>query len=1446
MNSTSISTNPIGRRLGVLAAFVCVLLVLAAPHIAQAQAPTVNGLFYGDGDNSRYVPYATSVGGSVLYSYLDPPTNRLFVALVVSQAVNDMVCVDRAFRTYTESATPPWSVHRDCKRASDSEFASFTLQCAPGSPNSWTWQQALGCASVTGPPPSGWASTATCPTSAGTIWPPSITATTSWVANVNAYQTNPSPAWNMYVNGTSLVDWKSPFVASAPDNVTQVPGYPTYSAAHQWEWSMVYEWSVDLGPGGTNCGANPVYFITGVSHHSPPKSGDQNDPFLPPEDPEDAIFSDWGDLPDTYETLKASGGARNYLTVDGPYLGSQVQAELDGVPTTDATGDGPEEDGLAPVVIATWTAGGTEAFTIASSSAALLGAWIDWNRDGDFTDPNEYYTMNLVAGANTLPVTVGGGFVQSTSSLYARFRVFSDGTKAPGSSLDSNDWMGTALDGETEDYDLASLFDLGDAPLSYGTKVADGGPKHAVGSQLWLGENRPDGESDGQPNVAASGDNLAAIGGVDDEDGYAGLGFPLCPGNDTYSLNLTVNNRSGSTGYLVGYIDWNRDGDFADTGEASGTVSVAAGTTGGTATATWSSVPNACGGTTQTFIRFRFTTSLSRAESPTDNAGVFAPDGEVEDYELSAGTLPVTIARVESAIDGDQLTVRWTTASEWANAGFRLWGRGENGSWRLLDEVEANTPDSFTPQRYATTVAGTGIAEIMVEDVSLFNERRAHTRLKVGQSTGEEPAGMTVDWGTVRARARLNPAGSGMSARATGVGPTPRKGPAGSREGLLLVQQPGIQRVTHEELLAAGIDLVGIAPDLIAIVNDGVAVPRHVASTGSAFGPGSSIEFVAQPQLTLASPLDAYLLTVSQHRVKQAAALGGGAGDLAVTEATDAYRPDRMYSFSSPNGDPWFDQGLLAWGKAASTTRTFHLPNLTGGPVELDFKAWGYGGWPGTEPPDHHVVVLLNGSEIANGTFDDIVAWERTIDVTNLAQETGNVLEIRLPGDTGHTFDYVAFEGFSVRYPRLTVAVGQRFAGSVEADNLAIGGFDEGQSVSIWRHDGSAWFRGERTAMLGRVQAPGGGTLWAAARPALFKPGISAGVPEALASSKAEYLIVTHPAFTGTLDELVALEEGRGFATEVVTVDRIYAAYSDHAASADAIKRFLTASWEQGKLKYVLLVGADTTDPYNHLGAGSVSYVPTAYLPYVQYITFSPTDEVLVDADGDLVGEVPIGRLPVRTPAELQQVVAKLKAWESNLATGGRNALLTAGASDPGASLASINRSYASSLGAWNGDLVTAEEHGAGAVRNAVLAAMNAGTPLVSFVGHSSMGQWDRTPILKWQDVAGFANAGKPNIVAQWGCWNSYYVEPGTESLSARMLITPDAGVAAAIGATTLTTDTSHQMLGNLFYVRVNEGAATIGEAFHQAKRELRTQAVAHDAILGMALLGDPAMSLPK
>jgi hypothetical protein len=457
-------------------ALCCAALLLCLLPVADALAapPTVNGLFYGDGDDGRYQPYATSIGGSVLYAYFDAPNKRLYVALVVDHAVNDLVCSPQNNGAYTQSAG--WPNHRSCKRATDSEFASFTLQCAPGSPNSWSWQQALGCSQTTGPPPANWVSTASCPSSAGT-WPPSTVASSSFVANVNTYQAAApaTRAWNLYTHGTAVDNWKSPFLSASPNNATLVPGYPTYSTTngsglfYDWEWSMVYEWSVNLGTGGTNCGDEPIFFITGQSHHSPAKTGSENDTFPPQSNP---IISDFGDLPNSYGTTTASNGARHYLTVNGPYLGVDVQAELNGQPTADATGDGAEEDGVKVIVNGNWTAGSTQSIEVTvgnAPSGALLGAWFDWNGDGDVNDPGEFFSWNVVQGVNQLQITVGAGFDWQVADLYSRFRIFSSGAAAPGGSLNQADSVGIATNGEVEDY----VFTANSLPVTLNAFVSE-------------------------------------------------------------------------------------------------------------------------------------------------------------------------------------------------------------------------------------------------------------------------------------------------------------------------------------------------------------------------------------------------------------------------------------------------------------------------------------------------------------------------------------------------------------------------------------------------------------------------------------------------------------------------------------------------------------------------------------------------------------------------------------------------------------------------------------------------------------------------------------------------------------------------------------------------------------------------------------------------------------
>ena len=147
---------------------------------------------------------------------------------------------------------------------------------------------------------------------------------------------------------------------------------------------------------------------------------------------------------------------------------------------------------------------------------------------------------------------------------------------------------------------------------NYETLRANGGPRHLLDgynatartTPLMLGSTADD-EVDGQPNVAADGDDTADF---DDEDGVSA--FPgLDPSYTSYTIpagNITTVNSTGSAATLYGFLDFNMDGDFLDAGEST-TAAVPDGATNPSSDLTWAgfATPLSLG---TTYARFRLST----------------------------------------------------------------------------------------------------------------------------------------------------------------------------------------------------------------------------------------------------------------------------------------------------------------------------------------------------------------------------------------------------------------------------------------------------------------------------------------------------------------------------------------------------------------------------------------------------------------------------------------------------------------------------------------------------------------------------------------------------------------------------------------------------------------------------------------------------------------------
>ncbi|MBM9606251.1 fibronectin type III domain-containing protein [Desulfopila inferna] len=174
--------------------------------------------------------------------------------------------------------------------------------------------------------------------------------------------------------------------------------------------------------------------------------------------PAGASVIDSGDAPDpTFPTLYANNGA-NHILGGSAYLGSCVDADLDGQPTAGADGDDTaagstvygtctaagDEDGVSFTTAV--VAGSTADIDILANSSCMLSAWIDFAGDGDWDDPGEELFSGgraLTSGINRLSFFVPAGAV--TGTTYGRFRCTTDGVVS---------FTGQASDGEVEDYEI--------------------------------------------------------------------------------------------------------------------------------------------------------------------------------------------------------------------------------------------------------------------------------------------------------------------------------------------------------------------------------------------------------------------------------------------------------------------------------------------------------------------------------------------------------------------------------------------------------------------------------------------------------------------------------------------------------------------------------------------------------------------------------------------------------------------------------------------------------------------------------------------------------------------------------------------------------------------------------------------------------------------------------
>lgn len=398
----------------------------------------------------------------------------------------------------------------------------------------------------------------------------------------------------------------------------------------------------------------------------------------------------------------------------------------------------------------------------------------------------------------------------------------------------------------------------------------------------------------------------------------------------------------------------------------------------------------------------------------------------------------------------------------------------------------------------------------------------------------------------------------------------------------------------------------------------------------------------------------------------------------------------------------------------------------------------------------------------------------------------------------------------------------------------------------------------------------------------------------------ADYILITHPDFMVSANTLANFHRNQlGHSVHVVSVKDIYNEFSCGAQDPAAIRDFLKMFYDRHQgtpdaLRYVLLMGDGSYDYKNRVNTGEGSFIPTYQSRKSQRPTESYTSDdfygFLADGDGfwgekagleggtvdilywvegDTVTtthnlQVAIGRLPVATAQEAEEVVSKITNYVSSpngLGSWRNRILLVADHKDDDGSIhVSQSNSYSGQIEAANGcmnidklfmDNYTMVNTASGARfpdgKEALLKNLDQGSLLVNYTGHGGEIGWSNSSILDISDINNIANDLKLPAYVTATCEFGRWDDPGRRSGAEVLFLRPDGGSIAMFTTVRVVYSGPNYILNQNFYDyafqrdTAENRPLTMGEIFMRTKNDSWLGSINNR---NFTLMGDPGISL--
>lgn len=526
---------------------------------------------------------------------------------------------------------------------------------------------------------------------------------------------------------------------------------------------------------------------------------------------------------------------------------------------------------------------------------------------------------------------------------------------------------------------------------------------------------------------------------------------------------------------------------------------------------------------------------------------------------------------------------------------------------------------------------------------------------------------------------------------------------------------------------------------------------------------------------------------------------------------------------------------------------------------------------------DHSVVISINGNEVGREEFDGVGAHEVTL--TNLdmdlLQRGENTLSLALVEREGVVVDTVFLDWFEVQYPIPSIMLSDSgefcLTGDSGSREWEIGGLSSSDAVLFCITSESMLEPQVNRDIAGMSNlvftAPVDEGLYAVSTVSnLTAPDRIEPYDPALPlnpESGVDMMIITHHNFREQADRLAEHRRNHsGLSVMVVDIQDIYDRFNGGVAHPDAIQRCLrhiTAEWPAPTLRYVTLMG-DASWDWHQVSTTLETFIPTIFVhnPRTEYAS----DAMFAMFEPNGIPQVAIGRLPVKTTQEANDVVNKLIEFdlalerpESDANSDWRHRLLFT---------ASDNDRYRNFLETAISDHMEGRfEILRGYSRDEspldctqyIVDSVNDGVSFLAYVGHGARYIWQTGTTLARRSIDYEANFSpetvdylmNPNalpLVFGITCFTNNFDNPSPRNcIGEKLVLSPHGGAIAVIATSSFSfVGTDMQFCSALFETMFENNPERIGDLYLDAVNSRRANVEARRMFL---ILGDPASPLP-